>query len=54
MMKTSQLLTSPLAGTLVAPIHDYSEEQQIQIKALREVRGIWLDVIRMILTDLES
>lgn len=53
MAKTSQLLTSPLAGTLVAPIHDYSEEQQAQIKALREVRGIRLNVTRMILIDLE-
>jgi len=36
MPKTSQLLTVPLAGTIVAPIYNYTEEQQAQIKALRE------------------
>jgi len=36
MARTSQLLTSPPAGTIVAPIHNYTEEQQTQIKALRE------------------
>jgi len=35
-VKTSQLLTSPLTGTVVAPIYNYSEEQQGLIKALRE------------------
>jgi len=36
MPKTSLVLTSPLVGTVVAPIHNYTEEQQAQIKALRE------------------
>lgn len=36
MPKTSQVLTSPFPGTIVAPIYDYSEKQQTHIKALRE------------------
>jgi len=36
MSKTSQVLTSPLEGTVVAPIYNYTEEQQAQIKVLRE------------------
>jgi hypothetical protein len=39
MEKTSKILTSPLEGTVVAPIYKYTKEQQAQIKALREVRG---------------
>lgn len=54
MLKTSQVLTSPLPGTTVAPIHNYSEEQQAQIKALREVRGILLGVNRTVLMTLKS
>ncbi|KAF9786931.1 CRAL-TRIO domain-containing protein [Thelephora terrestris] len=36
MPKTSQVLTSPLQGTIVAPIYNYTEEQQAQINALKE------------------
>jgi len=36
MPKTSQVLTSPLEGTVVAPTYNYTEEQQAHIKALRE------------------
>jgi len=54
MSKTSQVLTSPLAGTVVAPIYNYTEEQQAQIKALREVSGVWLEVTWTTLMNLES
>ena len=40
MTKTSQVLTSPLAGTVVTPVYNYTEEQQAQIRALREVRSV--------------
>lgn len=40
MPKTSQVLTSPLEGTVVAPTYNYTEEQRAQSKALREVRRI--------------
>lgn len=36
MPKTSQVLTSPLPGTIFAPIYNYSEKQQTHIQALRE------------------
>lgn len=36
MSKTSRVLTSPLPGTVVAPIHNYTTEQLAQIEALRE------------------
>ena len=49
---TSQLLTSPLPGTTIAPVYNYTEEQQAQIKALREVRTIAPGVTRMALTTL--
>jgi len=54
MPKTSQVLTSPLAGIVVAPIHDYTEQQEAQIKDLREVRSVWLGVTQTALMDLES
>lgn len=53
MPKTSQLLTSPLAGTAVAPIYDYTEDQQVKIKALREVRNIALETARTAFMTLE-
>ncbi|KAF8899402.1 CRAL-TRIO domain-containing protein [Infundibulicybe gibba] len=34
--KTQQVLTSPEAGTKIGPVHNYTEEQAAQIKALRE------------------
>ena len=37
MPKTSQILTLPLRGTTVAPVYSYTEEQEAQIKGLREV-----------------
>jgi len=52
MAKTSQLLTSPLPGTTIAPVYNYTEEQQAQIKALREVRTVALGATRMALTTL--
>jgi len=52
MPKTSQLLTSPLQGTTVVPVYSYTEEQQAQIKALREVRSVALGVTRTPLTTL--
>ena len=54
MPKTSQLLTSPLPGTTVGPVYNYTEEQQAQIKALREVRSVALGVIGTALTTLGS
>ena len=53
MAKTSQLLTSPLAGTTAAPIHNYTEGQQAQIKALREVRNVSLGMTRMAFMTVE-
>jgi len=52
MPKTSQILTSPLPGTTVAPVRDYTEEQRTQIKALREVCSFSLRVARTALTTL--
>ncbi|TFK42079.1 CRAL-TRIO domain-containing protein [Crucibulum laeve] len=34
--KTNKVLTTPESGTKVAPVFEYSEEQQAQLKALRE------------------
>lgn len=34
---THEVLTTPAAGTQVAPIHNYSDEQEVQLQALREV-----------------
>ena len=53
MAKTSQLLTSPLAGTTVTPTHNYTGEQQAQIKALREVRSVSLGMTGAVLMILE-
>lgn len=36
--KTHDLITAPAPGTVIAPLFTYSEEQQEQISALREVR----------------
>ncbi|KII94958.1 hypothetical protein PLICRDRAFT_33786 [Plicaturopsis crispa FD-325 SS-3] len=36
MVQTSEVLTYPAPGTKVGPIHEYTEEQTAQIKALRE------------------
>ncbi|KAI0066633.1 CRAL/TRIO domain-containing protein [Artomyces pyxidatus] len=36
MVKTSKILTSPVPGTVVAPIHVYDEEQQMKLKELGE------------------
>jgi len=52
MSKTSQILTSPLQGTTVAPVYNYTEEQQAQIKALREVCIASLAVTLTTLTTL--
>ena len=52
MPKTSQILTSPLPGTTIAPVYNHTEEQWAQIKALREVRGVLLGVIRTALMAL--
>jgi hypothetical protein len=38
MVKTSNLLLEPASGTIVKPVHVYTEEQQQKIKELREVR----------------
>ena len=54
MPKTSQVLTSPLEGTVVAPTYNYIDEQQAQIKALREVRGVRSGMTGTILMILES
>lgn len=37
MSPTALVLTAPEPGTVIAPIHTYSEEQAAQIEALREV-----------------
>ncbi|KAH7915732.1 CRAL TRIO domain-containing protein [Hygrophoropsis aurantiaca] len=37
MGKTNVVLTSPESGTQISPVYDYTEEQQAQISALREV-----------------
>jgi len=36
-MPTTKVLTIPAPETVVAPVHDYSEEQQAKMAALREV-----------------
>ena len=36
-MGTTKFITSPAPGTTVSPIHNYTEEQQAQLGALREV-----------------
>lgn len=40
MSETHEVLTSPAPGTVIAPIHQYSEQQAAEIKALRQVRQI--------------
>jgi hypothetical protein len=35
---THKVLTSPAPGTVIAPIHQYSEQQAAQIKGLRQAR----------------
>lgn len=35
--RTTKVLTKPAPGTVVSPIHEYSEEQQAQIKDLKQV-----------------
>ena len=38
MAKTAQFITAPAPGTVINPVHTYTEEQTAQIAALREVR----------------
>lgn len=33
-----RVLTSPAPDVKIAPVHDYTEQQQAQIESLREVR----------------
>lgn len=35
--RTTKVLTKPAPGTVVSPIHEYTEEQHAQIKGLKEV-----------------
>jgi hypothetical protein len=37
MAGTTKIITSPAAGTQIKPIHTYTDEQRVQIDALREV-----------------
>lgn len=40
MPPTTAVLTAPEPGTVIRPIHTYSEEQAAQIEALREVGNL--------------
>lgn len=45
MAKTHQVLTSPVPGTQVKPIHEYTDAQNANIQALRDVSHLFPTLI---------
>jgi hypothetical protein len=41
---THELITAPAQGTIIAPVHTYTDGQQTQITSLREVSAALLDL----------
>lgn len=40
MAKTHEVLTAPAPGTVISPVHEYTDEQKGKMKALLEVRAM--------------